>query len=444
MTTAPTVNYAKSGDVSVAYLVAGESGPDLVLVPGWASNVEYLWNEPLSMPWLRRLASFCRLIMLDRRGTGLSDRVGGLPSVEERMDDVRAVMDAVGSERAVLFGISEGGPMCITFAATYPERTAALILYGSFARLLAGDDYPMGIAPEAFEPFEKRITEKWGTGVSLRAFVPSLAGDEAVVAAWGRLERLSVSPAGIRAMLNIAVATDVRHILPVLRVPTLVLHSEGDRPVPIALGRYIAEHIPGARFVALPGVDHAPAGANAQGLLDEVEEFVTGVRHGPEADRVLATVMLADIVGSTALAAELGDRAWRDRLEAYYALVRQALARFRGRELDTAGDGLLAAFDGPARAVRCACSVVREVRRLSLEVRVGLHTGECEIIGEKLSGIAVHTGARVASLAGTGEVLVSGTVKDLVAGSGIAFDDRGVQTLKGVPGEWRLYAVASA
>jgi pimeloyl-ACP methyl ester carboxylesterase len=247
MTTAPTVNYAKSGDVSVAYLVAGESGPDLVLVPGWASNVEYLWNEPLSMPWLRRLASFCRLIMLDRRGTGLSDRVGGLPSVEERMDDVRAVMDAVGSERAVLFGISEGGPMCITFAATYPERTAALILYGSFARLLAGDDYPMGIAPEAFEPFEKRITEKWGTGVSLRAFVPSLAGDEAVVAAWGRLERLSVSPAGIRAMLNIAVATDVRHILPVLRVPTLVLHSEGDRPVPIALGRYIAEHIPGAR-----------------------------------------------------------------------------------------------------------------------------------------------------------------------------------------------------
>jgi pimeloyl-ACP methyl ester carboxylesterase len=406
MTTAPTVNYAKSGDVSVAYLVAGESGPDLVLVPGWASNVEYLWNEPLSMPWLRRLASFCRLIMLDRRGTGLSDRVGGLPSVEERMDDVRAVMDAVGSERAVLFGISEGGPMCITFAATYPGRTAALILYGSFARLLVGD--------------------------------------EAVVAAWGRLERLSVSPAGIRAMLNIAVATDVRHILPVVRVPTLVLHSEGDRPVPIALGRYIAEHIPGARFVALPGVDHAPAGANAQGLLDEVEEFVTGVRHGPEADRVLATVMLADIVGSTALAAELGDRAWRDRLEAYYALVRQALARFRGRELDTAGDGLLAAFDGPARAVRCACSVVREVRRLSLEVRVGLHTGECEIIGEKLSGIAVHTGARVASLAGTGEVLVSGTVKDLVAGSGIAFDDRGVQTLKGVPGEWRLYAVASA
>ncbi len=444
MTTAPTVKYAKSGDVSVAYLVAGNAGPDLVLVPGWASNVEFLWNEPLAMPWLRRLASFSRLIMLDRRGAGLSDRVGGLPSVEERMDDVRAVMDAVGSQQAVLFGISEGGPMCITFAATYPERTSALILYGTFARLLSADDYPVGVAPETFEPFEKRVYERWGTGVSLRAFVPSMADDEAVRAAWARLERLSVSPAGIRALLKIAVATDVRHILPVVRVPTLVLHAEGDLPIPIALGRYIAERIPGARFVALPGADHAMVGHNADRLLDEVEEFVTGVRHGPEPDRVLATVMLADIVESTALAAELGDRAWRDRLEAYYALVREALARFRGRELDTAGDGFLAAFDGPARAVRCACAVVREVRRLNLEVRVGLHTGECEIMGEKLSGIAVHTGARVAALAASGEVLVSGTVKDLVAGSGITFDDRGVQTLKGVPGEWRLYAVASA
>jgi pimeloyl-ACP methyl ester carboxylesterase len=444
MTTVPTVKYAKSGDVSIAYLVAGDAGPDLVFVPGWASNVEYLWNEPLNAPWLGRLASFSRLIMLDRRGTGLSDRVGGLPSVEERMDDVRAVMDAVGSKRAVLFALSEGGPMCITFAATYPERTSALILCGSFARLLRADDYPEGIAPEAFEPFEKRVAERWGTGDSLRAFAPSVAQDEVARAAWARLERLSVSPAGISGLLRIAVATDVRHILPVVRVPTLVVHREGDRPVPIALGRYIAERIPGARLVALPGADHALVAGSAEAVLDEVEEFVTGVRHGPEPDRVLATVMLADIVGSTALAAELGDRAWRDRLQGYYALVRQALERFRGRELDTAGDGLLAAFDGPARAVRCACSVVREVRRLNLEVRVGLHTGECEIIGEKLSGIAVHTGARVAALAATGEVLVSGTVKDLVAGSGIAFDDRGVQTLKGVPGEWRLYAVASA
>jgi len=444
VSTMPTVKYAKSGEVSVAYLVAGDAGPDLVLVPGWASNVEYLWNEPLSMPWLRRLASFCRLIMLDRRGTGLSDRVGGLPSVEERMDDVRAVMDAVGSQRAVLFGLGEGGPMCVTFAATYPERTSALILSGTFARLLAGDGYPPGIAPEAFEAFETRVYERWGTGDSLRAMAPSLIQDDAACASWARLERLSVSPAGARTLLRTAVATDVRHILPAVRVPTLVLHAEGDRPVPIALGRYVAERIPGARFVALPGADHALVAGTADAVLNEVEEFVTGVRHGPEPDRVLATVMLADIVESTARAAALGDRAWRDRLAAYYALVREALARFRGRELDTAGDGLLAAFDGPARAVHCACSVVREVRRLNLEVRVGLHTGECEIIGEKLSGIAVHTGARVASLAGTGEVLVSRTVKDLVAGSGIAFDDRGVQKLKGVPGEWRLYAVASA
>ena len=444
MTTIPTVKYAKSGDVSVAYMVAGDAGPDLVLVPGWASHVEYLWNDPLTMPWLRRLASFSRLIMLDRRGTGLSDRVGGLPSVEERMDDVRAVMDAVGSERAVLFGVSEGGSLCITFAATYPERTSALILYGTFARLLAADDYPVGFPPEELEKFESLMSEHWGTGVSLRAFVPSMAEDAAVLAAWARLERLSVSPAGMRSLLRISAATDVRHILHVVRVPTLVLHSEGDLPVPIALGRYIAEHIPGARFVALPGIDHAPVGANAEPLLDEVEEFVTGVRRGPEPDRVLATVMLADIVGSTERAAALGDRAWRDRLQAYYALVREALARFRGRELDTAGDGFLAAFDGPARAVRCACAVVRDVRRLDLEVRVGLHTGECEILGEKLSGIAVHTGARVAALAGSGEVLVSETVKDLVAGSGIAFEDRGMQILKGVPGKWHLYAVASA
>jgi pimeloyl-ACP methyl ester carboxylesterase len=444
MTTVPTVKYARSGDVSIAYLAAGGPGPDLVLVFGWASNVDYLWGEPVAAPFLRRLGSFSRLIMLDRRGTGLSDRVSGLPSIEERMDDVRAVMDAAGSERAVLFGVSEGGPMCITFAATFPERTSALILHGTFARLLIAEDYPAGIAPEAFEGFVARIAERWGTGASLRAFAPSLAGDEVAQASWARLERLSVSPAGIRTLLRIAAATDVRDILPIVRVPTLVLHRAGDQPVPIAHGRYIAEHIPEARFVALPGSDHVPIAGDMDALLGEVEEFVTGVRHGPRADRVLATVMFVDIVGSTARAAAVGDRRWRELLDAFHALVREELTRYRGREVDTAGDGFLAAFDGPARGVRCACAVVRGVRRLGLEVRAGLHTGECEVMGARLAGIAVHIGARVAALAGSGEVLVSGTVRDLVAGSGITFEERGEQTLKGVPGAWRLYAIASA
>lgn len=428
MTTEPTVRYARSGDVSIAYLVAGNRGPDLVFVSGWASNVEYLWNESVDVPFLRRLSTFSRLIMLDRRGTGLSDRVSELPSIEERMDDVRAVMDAVDCERAVLFGVSEGGPMCTLFAATYPERTAALILYGTFARFLAAADYTI---------------EGWGTGVSLHSFAPSLAEDEAARASWARRERLSVSPAGIRTLLRITAATDVRHILPAVRVPTLVLHREGDRAMRVEFGRYIAARIPGARFVALQGSDHSPAIGDIDALLGEVEEFTTGVRHGPEPDRVLATIMFTDVVGSTVLVAELGDKRWRDLLDAYYTIVRQELARFRGREIDTAGDGFLAVFDGPGRAVRCAYGIVQAARRLGLEIRAGLHTGECEVIGAKLSGIALHTGARLASLAGAGEILVSATVKDLVAGSGIPFDDRGLKVLKGVPGEWRLYAVTS-
>ena len=442
MSTQPAVKYAKSGDVSIAYAVTG-SGPDVVIVPGWASNVESMWSEPFAAPFLRRLARFSRLILLDRRGTGLSDRVSEMPSIEERMDDVRAVMDAADSERAVLFGISEGGPMCITFAATYPERTSALALYGTFARLTTADDYPIGVRPEDLEAFTTYAAEHWGTGASMRVFSPSLGRDEAARSAWARLERLSVSPAGVRTMLRTSGVTDVRHILGVIRAPTLVLHRQDDRPVPIALGRYIADHITGARFVALRGADHFFGTGDTEPILGEVEEFVTGVRHGVEADRVLATVMFTDIVGSTARAAELGDRRWRDVLDAYHALVRQHVARFRGREIDTAGDGFLAAFDGPARAARCAWEVTRAVRRLGLEVRAGLHTGECELLGNKLTGIAVHTGARVAALAGPGEVLASSTVKDLVAGSGIAFEDRGARALAGGPGEWRLYAVVA-
>jgi pimeloyl-ACP methyl ester carboxylesterase len=444
MQTSMTAQYARSGDVSIAYLATGGPGPDLVLVFGWTSNVEYLWNELVGAPFLRRLASFSRLIMLDRRGTGLSDRVSELPSIEQRMDDVRAVMDAVGSERAVLFGVSEGGPMCITFAATYPERTAGLILYGTFARLLQDDDYPIGIPPALFEAFVERTAAEWGRGSSFAVFAPSAAGDESARASWARLERLSVSPAGIRTLLQTAAATDVRQLLPLVRVPTLVLHREGDRIVPVELGRHIAEHIPGARLVTLPGGDHLLTTGEIEVTLGEVAEFVTGTRHGPEPDRVLATVMFVDIVGSTELAAQLGDRRWRELLASWYVVVRQELARFRGHEIDSAGDGLLAKFDGPARAVRCACAIAREVRRLGVEVRSGLHTGECEILGPKLSGIAVHIGARVAAAAGSGEVLVSSTVKDLVAGSGIGFEDRGQHTLKGIPEQWRLYAVTAA
>jgi pimeloyl-ACP methyl ester carboxylesterase len=438
----PETKYARSGDVSVAYQVVGDRGPNLVVVPGWISHVEYMWEEASFGPFLRRLASFARLILLDRRGMGLSDRVSDLPSIEERMDDVRAVMDAAGAERAALFGISEGGPMCITFAATYPTRTSALVLYGTLARLTVAPDYPIGSLPAAVEAFTERMFGGWGTGVSVRAFAPSRAGDEAFRRSWGRLERLSVSPAGMRALLRLNQATDVRHILPVVRVPTLVLHREGDRATPIAFGRYIAERIRGAKFVALPGPDHVPCVGDVDALVGEVEEFVTGVRHAPEADRVLATVMFTDIVDSTRRAAELGDRRWREVLDAHHVMVRQELARFRGREIDTAGDGFLTAFDGPARAIRCALAARDGARRLGLEIRAGLHTGECEVMGEKLGGIAVHVGARVVASAGPGEVLVSSTVRDLVAGSGIRFEDRGARALKGVPGEWTLYAVA--
>lgn len=444
MTTAVTAKYARSGDVSIAYLVTGRPGPDLVLVLGWTSNVEHLWNSPIGAPFLRRLASFSRLIMLDRRGTGLSDRVSELPSIEERMDDVRAVMDAAGSEQAVLLGASEGGPMCITFAATYPERTAGLILYGTFARMLRDADYPIGLAPDAFEEFVERNAEEWGSGNSLETLAPGIAEDDSARAAWAQLERLSVSPAGIRTLLQTAAATDVRNILPVVHVPTLVLHREDDRAIPIELGRYIAERIPGARFVALPGADHLLTVGDVESVMGEVAEFVTGTRLGPEPDRILATVMFVDIVGSTPLAAQMGDRRWREALADWYELVRHELQQYRGREIDAAGDGLLAAFDGPARAVRCAWAIAHAVRRLDMNVTVGLHTGECEILGPKLSGIAVHIGARVAGVADSGEVLASSTVKDLVAGSGIKFADRGLHELKGVPDRWHLYAVTSA
>ncbi len=441
--TSPETRYAKSGDVHIAYQAVGQGARDLVVVPGWVSHVEYAWEEPSFSRFLRRLASFSRLILMDRRGTGLSDRVMDLPSLEQRMDDVRAVMDAVGSERAALFGISEGGPMCQVFAATYPQRTDALVLFGTFARYIRAPDYHIGMPAEALGKFAQRIEESWGRGFSADVFAPSLANDAAFRQSWARFERFAVSPAGFLALMRMLYETDARAVLPVIRVPTLVIHRQGDRVARVEGARYMAERILGAKYVELPGADHFPWVGDVDAILDQVEEFLTGVRHGSEPDRVLATVLFTDIVGSTERAVEVGDRRWRDILEKYYALVRQKLTQFRGREIETAGDGFLATFDGPARAIRCACSISEAVREAGVTIRAGLHTGECEVLGDKLGGIALHIGDRVAALAGPDEVLVSSTVKDLVAGSGLRFEDRGPHALKGVPGEWRLFAVGS-
>jgi pimeloyl-ACP methyl ester carboxylesterase len=443
MPTQPKTQYAKSGDLHIAYQVAGHGPADLVLVPGWVSHIEVAWEEPSLSAFLQRLSSFSRLILLDRRGTGLSDRVANLPTLEQRMDDVRAVMDAVGSERAAIFGISEGGPMCLMFAATCPERTRALVLYGTFARLTRAPDYPIGMPADALQVSLERIERGWGTGFTADVFAPSMAGNERFRESWARLERFAVSPASARSLIAMMYETDARQILPIIRVPTLLVQRVGDRVSRVEGGRYMAERIPGVKYVELPGDDHVPWVGDVEAVLGEVEEFLTGVRHTREPDRVLATVLFADIVGSTEKAAVLGDRRWRELLDGYYAVARRELPRFRGREIDTAGDGFFAAFDGPARAVRYAQAIGSGIRPLGVEIRAGLHTGECEVIGEKVGGIAVHIGARVASHARAGEVLVSSTVRDLVAGSGLQFEDRGAHMLKGVPGEWRLFAVRS-
>ena len=437
----PETRYARSGDVNIAYQVVGDAPRDLVLVPGWVSNIEVFWEEPACARFLERLASFTLLILFDKRGTGLSDRVSDLPNLETRMDDVRAVMDAVGSERAALLGYSEGGPMCALFAATHPLRTAALIMQGSYARRTWAPDYPWGPTPEALEEWMAACQRDWGGPVGLDQRWPSAAHDERVRQWWARLLRMGASPGANRALQQMNAEMDVRHVLPAIRVPTLILHSVGDRVFAAAGGHFIAQRIPGAKFVELPGRDHLAWGEDADAIVDEIEEFLTGVRHGPEPDRVLATVLFTDIVGATERAAALGDRRWRNLLEQHHSLVRRELGRFRGREVDTTGDGFLATFDGPARAVRCARAVCDGVRPLGLEVRAGLHTGEVGLLHDKISGLAAHIGARVAAAAGPGEVLVSSTVKDLVAGSGLRFQDRGRQTLKGVPGEWHLFAL---
>jgi pimeloyl-ACP methyl ester carboxylesterase len=442
---APETRYARSGDLNIAYQVTGEGPRDLVYVPGWVSNIEMMWEEPAMVHFLERLASFSRLVLFDKRGTGLSDRVPttGLPTLEQRMDDVRAVLEAVGSERAALFGHSEGGNMCVLFAATYPERTTALVTLGSFAkRRDPDDDYPWAPTAEDREETATEIEQNWGhmRPQDVEYYAPSRVGDEPFVRNLEQYFRRAASPGAAAALLRMNSYIDVRDVLPTIRVPTLVLHRTGDHDVNVAEGRYLASRIPGARFVELSGADHWIAAGDTDAIADEIEEFLTGTRPVPEPDRVLATVLFTDIVGSTERAAELGDRRWRELLSTHDAAVRRELERFRGREVDTTGDGFLATFDGPARAVRCAISAGEAVRHLGIEVRAGIHTGECELDGPNIRGIAVHTGARIASLAGPGEVLVSQTVKDLVSGSGLAFDDRGVHALKGVPGEWRVYA----
>ena len=437
----PETRYAKSADVNIAYQVVGTGPPDLVLVPGWMSNIDVFWEEPTIERFFKRLASFARLILFDKRGTGLSDRVSDMPSLEVRMDDVRAVMDAVHSERAALFGYSEGGPMCALFAATYPTRTTALILAGSYARRTAAADYPWGIDERQLHSFIDQAERDWGGAVGIDERAPSMAQDERFRQWWARFLRMSASPAAAATLARMNGEIDVRHVLPAIRVPTLVLHSVNDQTIKVGAGRNLAERIPGAKFVELQGIDHVPWLSDADVVVNEIEEFLTGTRQTPEADRVLATVLFTDIVGATERVAKLGDRRWHDLLTSHHVLVRRELARFRGREIDSAGDGFFAAFDGPARAVRCACAISDAVQSLGIEVRAGLHTGECEVMGDKIGGIAVHIGARIAAHAGAGEILVSNTVKDLVAGSGISFHDHSLQQLKGVPGDWRLFSV---
>ena len=447
MEVAAETRYARSGDVNIAYQVIGEGPFDLVFVPGYITHLELAWKLPSFGASLEQLATFSRLIKFDKRGTGMSDPVSGAPTLETRMDDVRAVMDAAGSRRAALFGLSEGASMSALFAATYPERTAALVLRSAFARTLWAPDYPWGRTEEDYEREIERELRVFGPREQALAAVRSLGRfDDDELEAFVDYLRYGASPGMLEALLRMNKEIDIRQVLPAVRVPTLVLHGAEDEIVPLDAGRYLAGRIPGARLLELPGVGHLALGGAGERINVETRRFLVDVWESggwedTEPDRMLATVLFTDIVDATGKALELGDRSWRELLERHHAIVRRELARFRGREIDTSGDGFLAVFDGPARAIRCACAVVDRVRELGIAVRAGLHTGECEVTDGKVAGIAVHTGARVAAIANGGEVVVSSTVKDLVAGSGIDFEDRGLHELKGIPGEWRLFTV---
>lgn len=440
----PETRYALSGDVHIAYQVVGEGSLDLVWVPGWISNIDHYWTEPTIDRYFNRLAAFSRLILFDRRGTGLSDPLTRAPTLEEQMDDVVAVMDAAGSEQAALYAQLEGGAMAALFAATHPERTRALILYEAQARTSWAPDYPWAMRPE--ERHQAVLKNDWGDGSRILGMAPSAAGNPRLREWFARLERAAASPATAAKLVLMNGQVDIRAVLPTIQAPTLVLHRAQDHFIDIRHSRYLAEHVPGARFVELPGSEAISFGADDDHLLDEVEEFLTGTRKTADTERVLATVMFSDIVDSTKRAADLGDRRWRDVIESISEATLSELQRFRGRAIKTMGDGFLAMFDGPARAIRCAVAV-REMARsqFGLDIRSGLHTGEVEVMGRDgrdLGGIAVHIGARIMSCAEPGEVVVSGTVKDLVVGSGLEFEDRGERELRGVPGIWRLFAVA--
>ncbi len=443
----PETRYAKSGDLNIAYQVSGDGPFDLVFIPGYVTHLELHWDIPSFVPVLDRLGSFARLIRFDKRGTGMSDRVSGAPTLEARMDDVRAVMDAVGSRRAAFYGLSEGAAMALLFAATYPDRTAALVVRSAFPRRMWAPDYPWGRTEEEYEREVAAALEIFGPRERALAVVRMLGQfDDAEAESFLQLLRYGSSPGSLEALHRMNKEIDVRHVLPAVRVPTLILHGSEDTIVPLEVAQYVAEKIPTARVVEVPGAGHLAFGKPALDAAAEQERFLTEAWEGgawqeDEPERVLATVLFTDIVGSTAKATELGDRAWRELLEQHHRLIRRELIRFRGAELDVAGDGFFARFDGPARAVRCACAITESLRGLGLELRAGLHTGECELLDGKVGGIAVHIGARVAKEAEPGEVLVSSTVKDLVAGSGLRFRDRGTAALKGVPGDWRLYAV---
>ena len=436
------VHYARSGDLRIAYATFGDGPVDFVFVPGWVSHLESWWEADAPARFFRRIASFSRLIMFDKRGTGLSDPFTGVPTLEERSDDVRAVMEAVGSTAAFLCGLSEGGPMSVLFSAAYPDRTRGLILIGSNVRILKSPDWPYGKTPEEWQEFREGI-EDWGQGGLINLFLPSFAGDERAKRYFSRWQRMSASPSTALALFDANTQIDIRHILPQVQVPTLVIHRTDEPVVAVGNARYAAEHIPGARLLEQPGEDHLPWLGDADGMLDAIEEFVTGSRHHVDEDRILATVLFTDIVDSTRLAAEAGDRRWRELLDAHDEISAREVERFRGRRVKTTGDGMLAVFDGPARGVRCAEAVLDGLAELRVEIRAGLHVGECELRDDDVGGLAVHIGARVAGLAKPSEILVSRTVRDLVAGSGLRFDERGEHELKGVPDRWSLYAVAS-
>jgi pimeloyl-ACP methyl ester carboxylesterase len=439
----PRTRYALSGDAHIAYQVFGEGDLDLVFVPGFVSNIEHYWEMPQVPDLLERLGSFARVVIFDKRGTGLSDPVAGPPPLEQRMDDMQAVMDAAGLERAALYGISEGGPASVLFAATYPERTSSLVLYGSTPRFRTDSDISWGATDEQIELLLAETSRTWGDGALLGLFAPGAAKDPGMEEVWGRFQRASASPAMARAVVAALFEIDVRDILSTIRVPTLILHRTGDLVAPVEGARLMAERIPDARLVEFEGSDHVPFTGDFEPVVDEMEEFLTGTRASRPLDRILATVMFTDIVDSTRRAADAGDRRWKELIGRHDELTRDQLDRFRGREVKTLGDGFLATFDGPARAIECACAIRDGAGPLGLEVRAGLHTGECELANDDVRGMAVNIGARVGALAEANEVLVSSTVKDLVVGAELAFAERGEHELKGVPGRWRLFAATA-